>query len=308
MNLDVNLPRQLGDAVSSSAKTSSGMPCDRCVGRSLNLCKPLDDARLKVMLGLGGIRHWKKRETLFRAGEVIGAFFKIRSGIVAVSRRLDDGRRQIVAVRVPGDCVGYLDKDGKYAFEGEALTDVEACAFDRRRFDAFAAEHPDLSAAVAETLSAALRQAAEDMLVLGQLKSTERVAHFLAEIGALYQQRHVSSQPLSLKIGRSEIADYLGLTIETVSRAFTKLKHQQIIGLMGRDKDEVVVLDSGRLRQIGKVGRNEMRSGGQQLAHVPEGQALVNGREVLLWRRKRISGHPSIAVMARKKPGRKPQI
>lgn len=141
----------------------------------------------------------KKREMLFRAGEPIDAFFKIRSGIVA--------------------------------------------------------------AAVAEALSAAQRQAAEDMLVLGQLKATERVAHFLAAIGALYQQRHVSSQPLSLKIGRSEIADYLGLSIETVSRSFTKLKDHHIIGLMGRDKDEVVVLDDDRLRQIGKVGQHMQSNG-----------------------------------------------
>jgi CRP/FNR family transcriptional regulator, anaerobic regulatory protein len=149
----------------------TSLPCDRCVGRSLNLCKPLDGARLQVMLALGGIRRWKKRETIFRAGAPMGAFFKIRSGIVAVSRTLDDGRRQIVAVRAPGDCVGYLDNDGKYAFEGQALTDVEACAFDRRGFDAFAAKHPDLAAALAEALSAALKQSGEAMLVLGQLRS-----------------------------------------------------------------------------------------------------------------------------------------
>ena len=146
---------------------TTGLPCERCVGRSLNLCKPLDDARLKVMIGLGGIRRWKKREMLFRAGDPMGAFFKIRSGVVAVSRTLDDGRRQIVAVRVAGDCVGYLHVDGRYAFEGEALTEVEACVFNRRRFDAFAAQHPDLAAAVRETLSAALRQSGQAMLVLG---------------------------------------------------------------------------------------------------------------------------------------------
>ena len=237
--------------MSAGAKTLSGLPCDRCVGRSFNLCKPLDDARLKVILGLGGIRRWKRHEILFRAGEPIGAFFKIRSGVVAVSRTLDDGRRQIVAIRAPGDCVGYLEVDGRYAFEGEALTDVEACAFDRRRFDAFAAQHSDLAAAVAESLSAALRQSGEAMLVLGQLKSTERVAHFLSEIDTLYRQRHVSAWPLSLKMSRAEIADYLGLTIETVSRAIGKLKDRNVIGLLG--SDEVVVLDYDRLRQIGKV-------------------------------------------------------
>ena len=207
------------------------------------------------MLGLGGIRRWKKREILFRAGEPMGAYGKIRSGVVAVSRSLNDGRRQIVTIPpLRGDCVGYLDVDGRYAFEGEALTDVEACAFDRRRFDAFAIQHPDLAAAVSETLSAALRQSGEHMLVLGQLKSTERVAHFLAEIDMLYQRRHVSSRPLSLKMTRAEIADYLGLTVETVSRAIGKLKNRNVIRLMG--SDAVVVLDNDRLRRIGKVRRD----------------------------------------------------
>jgi CRP/FNR family transcriptional regulator, anaerobic regulatory protein len=193
--------------VSPAVEKPSGLPCDRCIGRSFNLCKPLDDARLRVMLGLGGIRRWEKRNMLFRAGESIGAFFKIRSGVVAVSRTLDDGRRQIVAVRAPGDFVGYIHADGRYAFEGAALTDVEACAFDRRRFDGFVGQHPDLAAALAEALSAALRQSGEAMLVLGQLKSIERVAHFLAEINTLYKQRHVSVRPLSLKMSRTEIAD-----------------------------------------------------------------------------------------------------
>ena len=232
----------------------TSLPCDRCVGRSLNLCKPLDGARLQEMLALGGIHHWKKHETVFRAGDPMGAFFKIRSGIVAVSRTLDDGRRQIVAVRAPGDCVGYLENNGKYAFQGQALTDVEACAFDRRSFDAFAAEHPDLAAAVAEALSAALKQSGQDMLVLGRLRSTERVAHFLAEIDTLYRQRAVSSGPLSLKLSRTEIADYLGLTIETVSRAIGKLKYREVIGLVG--SDEVIVLDNNKLRQIAKVERD----------------------------------------------------
>ena len=111
----------------------------------------------------------------------MGPFFKITMGIVAVSITLEDGRRQIVAIRAPGDCVGYLEEDGRYAFDGDALTDVEACAFDRRRFDALAARYPDLAAATAEALSKALKQAAEAMAVLGQLNATERVAHFLAE-------------------------------------------------------------------------------------------------------------------------------
>lgn len=203
------------------------------------------------MLELGGIRKWRRHETLFRSGDEIRSFFKIRSGIVAVSRTLDDGRRQIVAIRAPGDCVGYLDSDGKYAFEGQALTDVEACAFDRQRFDMLATEHPGLAAALAEALSSALKQAAQDMVVLGQLKSTERLAHFLAEIDRLYRERRVSTQPLPLNMSRAEIADYLGLTIETVSRALGKLKRRNIVGIA--EGGEIVILDSPMLCAIGKV-------------------------------------------------------
>jgi CRP/FNR family transcriptional regulator len=245
-------PRQPREIVVPGLKAFASLPCDRCVGRSLNLCRPLDDARLRRLLALGGIRHWKRHETLFRAGDPMTSFFKIRKGIVAVSRALDDGRRQIVAVRAPGDCVGYLDNDGRYAFEGEALTDVEACAFDRRGFDAFAADHPDLAAAVSEALSSALKQTGQAMLVLGQLKSTERVAHFLCEIDALYRQRHIGGTPLALHMSRGEIGDYLGLTIETVSRSMGKLKKRGLIGLVG--SDGIVVLDGAKLRAMGKVG------------------------------------------------------
>jgi CRP/FNR family transcriptional regulator len=251
VNYQTARSRQPRGAAFRGQRSIPSLPCDHCIGRSLNLCKPLDDGRLAHLLSLGGIRHWKKHETLFRAGDPVGSFFKIRKGVVAVSHALDDGRRQIVALRAPGDCVGYLDREGKYAFEGEALTDVEACAFDRRRFDAFAAEHPDLATAVAEALSSALRQTGELMLVLGRLRSTERVAHFLAEISSLYRERHLSSQVLSLYMSRSEIADYLGLTIETVSRSIGKLKNRGVIGLV--ESDEVVILDHDRLRAIGKV-------------------------------------------------------
>ena len=107
---------------------------------------------------------------------------------------------------------------------------------------------------MAEALSAALGQSGQRLLVLGQLRSTERVAHFLAEIDTLYRRRAVSSGPLSLRMSRAEIGDYLGLTIETVSRAIGKLKARGVIGLMA--SDEVVVLDNDKLRQIAKVERD----------------------------------------------------
>ena len=70
---------------------------------------------------------------MFVAGDPMGHFYKVTKGIVLVFRSLDDGRRQIVGLHAIGDLCGYLEKDRSYNFSGEALTDVEACSFDRRR-------------------------------------------------------------------------------------------------------------------------------------------------------------------------------
>jgi CRP/FNR family transcriptional regulator len=225
------------------------LPCTDCVGRAHNICKPLGDERLAQLLSFGGPRRWRKGETLFRAGDPMGSFFKIRHGVVAVSSAFGDGRRQIVALRVPGDCIGYLEENGRYVFEGHALTDVEACSFDRRQYDAYAARHPDLAAATAETLAAALSQAGHAMAMLGQLNSLARVATFLLEIDELYRSRYVAGTPLSMHLSRTDIGDYLGLRVETVSRAFGKLKKLGVIRPVG--VDQVVILDSARLRELG---------------------------------------------------------
>ena len=82
----------------------------------------------------------------------------------------------------------------------------------------------------------------------------DKIAHFLAEIDLLYRQRHISSQALPLKLSRAEVADYLGLTTETVSRAMGKLKKRSVIGLMG--SHEIVVLDNNKLHKIAEVERD----------------------------------------------------
>lgn len=180
-------------------------------------------------------------------------FFKIRKGVVAVSRLLSDGRRQIVAVRMAGDCIGYLSEDGLYAFEGQALTDVEVCVFNRSQFDRLASDRTDLAAATSATLSSALKQAGQGMLMLGRLRSAERVAYFLAEQDALSRERFGDCPTLPLFMNRAEIADYLGLTIETVSRAIGKLKKKGLITLI--DSGEVLMCDREKLYAFGKYGR-----------------------------------------------------
>lgn len=226
------------------------VPCTTCVGRSLNVCAPLSLEDLSGLLARGGPKSWRKRDILFRAGDPATVFFKIRKGVVAVSRLLVDGRRQIVAVRIAGDCIGYLSEDGRYAFEGQALTDVEVCVFNRGQFDLLANNRTDLAAATNAALASALKQSAQAMLMLGRLRSAERVAYFLAELDTLNRERFGASQTLPLFMNRAEVADYLGLTVETVSRAIGKLKKRGLIALI--DSGEILVLDREKLCAFGK--------------------------------------------------------
>jgi CRP/FNR family transcriptional regulator len=86
--------------------------------------------------------------------------------------------------------------------------------------------------------------------VLGQLSSTERVAHFLVELHELYTSRQMTSAPLTLPLTRQGIADYLGVRLETVSRSFSKLREDHVISLARHDS--VAILDRDRLARIGK--------------------------------------------------------
>lgn len=223
------------------------LPCKRCIGKQYNVCQLLEHDRQKELYQTGVRQRWCKREFLFRADHALGPVFKVTSGIVTVSRSLSDGRRQIMAFVLPGDLCGYLENDGRYAFDGQAITGVETCSFNRERFTAFVNRNRDVAEEVRRGLALRLKLLGKHLSVVGQLSSTERVANFLATMNRAYVSRHMTTQPLPLPMKRSDIADYLGLRLETVSRAFSKLKKRNIIEL---EDDEVVILDQSRLHQL----------------------------------------------------------
>jgi CRP/FNR family transcriptional regulator len=225
----------------------SDAPCEHCPAKRYNVCKLLDAERQKDLFRTGMRQRWKRREFLFRAGTKVGAVFKVTSGIVAVSRSLSDGRRQILSFVMSGNLCGLQDLNGVHDFDGEAITDVETCSFNRESFNTFVGRNRDVADEYRRYLLANLSTLGSHLGAVGQLTSTERVAHFLVEMVALASERHVQTHPLSLPMRRVDIADYLGLRLETVSRAFTKLKKRKIIEL---DDEEVVILDTTRLGEL----------------------------------------------------------
>jgi len=223
------------------------LPCPACPGKSLNLCRPLDRA-LQTTFYDAGLRHrWDKHEYLFRSGDPLGPVFKVTSGVVVVSKSLTDGQRQVLRFVLPGDVCGYLADGDRYSFDGEAITEVTTCTFPRAGFDAFVARHRVMGEAVQAELSAVLKEVSQHMVAMGQMSSTARVANFLCDMRALLDARGLGGRMLALPMTRTDIADYLGVRLETVSRAFSELRRRKLIRPEG---EGVTIVDPAGLAQL----------------------------------------------------------
>jgi CRP/FNR family transcriptional regulator len=217
------------------------LPCARCPGKQANICRPLPPALQADFFALAIRQRWARHEYLFRAGEPLGPVFKLTAGLVAVSTLLPGGERQILRFVRPGDVCGYLSDDGRYAFDGVAISkEVVTCGFPRDAFDAFVARHGAMGAAVGAELSTVLKTVSLQMTAMGKLPSTARVANFLCDLQAGFAASGRPGLELDLPMTRTDIGDYLGLRLETVSRAFTILRRR---GLIDRQEDKVTILD-----------------------------------------------------------------
>ncbi len=222
-------------------------PCALCGAKEFNVCQPLDPARQAGLFALADRLQWGRRESLFAAGDPARHVYNLTEGVVSVSRSLADGRRQIFGFLLPGDFIG-LEVGDTYGCDAEALTVTKACRFERAAFDTFLRKNPDVALGLVRVASNDLAQARQHEVLLGRKTAVERIASFLLDLRNRSGQRHLRTQPLALPMTRSEIADYTGLTIETVSRVLSRLSSGKIIELVG--VSAVRVLDDAQLDRI----------------------------------------------------------
>jgi CRP-like cAMP-binding protein len=166
------------------------------------------------------------RATIVDEGEPAIAIYRIVSGQVMISRLLPDGRRQIFEVLGPGGVFG-VTPNGHHDSAAEALTEVRIMAFDRTVAD----RSSQFNAGLASLLKTQLCALHDHAVLLGRKSAVERVATYILDLIA-GQANENAAQPVAtirVLMTRSEIADYLGLTLETVSRAFSQLKRDGVI-------------------------------------------------------------------------------
>ena len=219
--------------------------CETCVVRNRAICSSLDDEELKALNNIGRRRTLEPGESLMWEGEDSVLVANVIDGVLKLSTGTEDGREQIVGVVYPSDFIGR--PFGSTSGHGvTALTESMVCVFSRRDFDAFAREHPALEHKLLQRTLAELDRTRRWMLLLGRKSAGEKLASFLLEMSErLVQPDCVSAPDMPLKrfalpFSRQQVADVLGLTIETVSRQFTRLKAEGIIDLPSRREVTIV--------------------------------------------------------------------
>lgn len=182
-------------------------------------------------------------EELFGEGEPADYAYQVVRGAVRSYKLLSDGRRQIGAFYLPGDIFG-LDLVGGHSSTAEALILTKVRTVRRRSLEAAAAADPDVACELWRMTAGNLRHAEEHMLRLGRKTALERVAAFLLEM----DQRLSNAGMSSLPMGRHDIGDYLGLTLETVSRSLARLQKEGIVGFC--NARQIVLRNRSRLSAL----------------------------------------------------------
>lgn len=180
---------------------------------------------------------------IYAEGETAGYVYKVISGVVRISKLLPDGRRQISAFHLPGEMFGFEAEEVHHA-SAEAVVPVKVIAF---KWDGLLTGRQSPSF-VRELLNLAvrgLRHTQDHLLLLGRKNALERLAAFLLEMDARTGAKHL----LDLAMPRHDIADYLGLTLETVSRMFAELKEMGAIKLESARR--VHLLNPAKLKAMG---------------------------------------------------------
>jgi CRP/FNR family transcriptional regulator, anaerobic regulatory protein len=208
-------------------------------------------------------------EGVFWEGDAASDIFQISEGCLRLYRMLPDGRRAIMGFRFAGEMLG-LSCEGTYGYTAEAVTPVRLRRLSRARLRAMSEGAGLLQSQLLTKVFEEIRAAQQHIIVLGQLGAEERAAHFLVSAARRTGVDRKRPVVIELPMTRQDIADYLGLTIETVCRVMSKLKRDGLVKLEGRHR--MILLRMGDLQQLAGEFDDAEPLGGQALTWNPAKQ------------------------------------
>ena len=235
--------------MSAQTQFSAGA-CSECPIRHRAVCAHCERDELERLEEIKYYRNFEAGQTIIWSGDKMGFVGSVVSGIASLTQTMEDGRTQMVGLLLPSDFVGRPGREGS-PYDVTATTDVVMCCFRKKPFEEMMARTPHIAHRLLEMTLDELDAAREWMLVLGRKTAREKIASLLSIIS----RRDASLSPngpsgpmiFDLPLTREAMADYLGLTLETVSRQMSALKKDGVIHLEGKRK--VTVPDMGRLME-----------------------------------------------------------
>ncbi|TAL52322.1 fumarate/nitrate reduction transcriptional regulator Fnr [Pandoraea sp.] len=231
---------------------STSPPSPRCSACSLSqFCLPvgipLDELSRLDQLVAERIRL-KKGEALYLYGDPLRAIFGVRFGSLKSYIDSEDGREQVVGLHIQGELLG-LDAiaDERHASTAVALEDSEVCVVRFAELEKLSAQVPSLQRQLHRLLSLEIRNDHRMLLSLGTMRAEQRLAVFLLNLSERLSMRGYAANEFVLRMSREEIGSYLGLTLETVSRLFSRLQQSGVLSIKQR---RLTVTDPDALRQL----------------------------------------------------------
>jgi CRP/FNR family transcriptional regulator len=214
--------------------------------RFLSICSALEGDEVAELEAIAQPVHFDAKETVFVEREEARALYTVTCGMLRLYRLFDDGRRQIVGFALPGDFLG-LDLAPRHAFSADAVEAVTACRVSRATFTALTDRKPHLLRRLHAATTRELNAAQEQMMALGRRGAEEKLAWFLVHLRERHARIAPRSATIALPMSRLDIADFLGLTIETVSRTLTRLARDGVVEIV---PDGVRISDLRRIEQL----------------------------------------------------------
>ena len=224
------------------------LKCSDCPIRHRAVCSRCDDTELTILENIKTYRSYSAGEPILWQGDDVEFVASVVKGVATLGKTLEDGRKQLVGLLLPSDFIGRPNRS-QAGFDIIAATDVTLCCFARKPFERMIITTPHLSERLIEITMDELDVARDWMLLLGRKTAREKIATFLQVLVNRETLEPEESAPTDfvLPLTREEIANYLGLTLETVSRQISTLKKGGILSFS--DRRHFSVLNFAKLKQ-----------------------------------------------------------
>lgn len=227
-------------AVQTATRTTTHPPSGVILARALQNAIPIAK---EPMQALGTVVHVPEGREIFAEGDHTDVFYKVVSGVVRTCTFLNDGRRQIAAFHTSGEVFGFEINDDRQ-LTAEAVSDCTLISYRRRGVELMAQKDETVARQLLQYTMQNLAQAQGHSLLLARRGAAEKVAVFLLD----WQARSKREKVIHLAMTRQEIADYLALTIETVSRSLSQFERDGVIALP--NTRELRLLNQGALEEL----------------------------------------------------------